>query len=168
MHPFFPQPASTNHHSTNTCGFSPSGLFTYTVLNSLIWIIVTISGGSITPEKWEAREFWTWKPAGRKPLLFRLFSKHQEWKEHKKNAAARKNGDNPDPVVDDDPEEEDLGDDDNESTARLRDPGGGGGPGRASLAESPVAGNNMTAGEREEKEEAIRVIYHQPFRTAGF
>ncbi|KAK0720374.1 permease family-domain-containing protein [Lasiosphaeris hirsuta] len=56
-----------------------AGLFTYTTLNSAIWLVIKLSGGSIMPKEYEQKEYWTWKPAGEKPWILRLFSKGRRW-----------------------------------------------------------------------------------------
>lgn len=57
----------------------PSGLFTYTGLNLMIGLVMWISRGSLVPKDYEQKEYWTWKPAGDKPILLRLFSRHRRW-----------------------------------------------------------------------------------------
>ena len=55
----------------------------YTSLNTMIWIIMWISGGRIEPRDYDLKEYWTWKPAGKKPWLFRLFTKGRFWKDQR-------------------------------------------------------------------------------------
>ncbi|KAK0635690.1 inner membrane protein yieG [Bombardia bombarda] len=52
-----------------------AGLFTYAGLNLMIWFIIKISRGSLTPVDYEYKEYWTWKPAGETPWIVRFFSK---------------------------------------------------------------------------------------------
>lgn len=59
------------------------GIFVYTVINSLIWIVMFVSGGELEPWEYNRKEYWTWKPAGRKPWLFRVFTKGQYWAEER-------------------------------------------------------------------------------------
>lgn len=59
------------------------GIFTYTVLNSLIWLVIFISRGELEPKDYGLKEYWTWRPAGRKPWLVRLFTKGQYWAEER-------------------------------------------------------------------------------------
>ncbi|KLU91430.1 inner membrane protein yieG [Magnaporthiopsis poae ATCC 64411] len=60
-----------------------AGIFTYTVLNSLIWLVIFISRGELEPKDYGLKEYWTWRPAGRKPWLIRLFTKGQYWAEER-------------------------------------------------------------------------------------
>ncbi|KAI6381469.1 hypothetical protein MCOR25_001164 [Pyricularia grisea] len=60
-----------------------AGIFVYTVINSLIWIVMFVSGGELEPWEYNRKEYWTWKPAGRKPWLFRVFTKGQYWAEER-------------------------------------------------------------------------------------
>lgn len=55
------------------------GLFTYTGLNLMIGLVMWISRGYFTPKDYDQKEYWTWKPAGEKPILLRLFSRRQRW-----------------------------------------------------------------------------------------
>ncbi|KAB5551006.1 permease family-domain-containing protein [Coniochaeta sp. 2T2.1] len=56
-----------------------AGLFTYTGLNLMIGFIMWVSRGALVPKDYDQKEYWTWKPAGEKPILLRLFSRHQRW-----------------------------------------------------------------------------------------
>ncbi|KAL8300676.1 hypothetical protein RB593_010151 [Gaeumannomyces tritici] len=60
-----------------------AGIFTYTVLNSLIWLVIFVSRGELEPKDYGRKEYWTWRPAGRKPWLIRLFTKGQYWAEER-------------------------------------------------------------------------------------
>ena len=51
------------------------GLFTYAGLNLAIRLITLLSRGTIRPTDYDLKEYWTWKPAGEKPLVIRLFSR---------------------------------------------------------------------------------------------
>ncbi|CAK7270011.1 hypothetical protein SEPCBS57363_003889 [Sporothrix epigloea] len=56
-----------------------AGLFVYIALNSLIWIVIRVTGGTIEPREYDLKEYWTWKPAGKKPAVFRLFARDSYW-----------------------------------------------------------------------------------------
>ena len=56
-----------------------AGLFVYIVLNSLIWAVMRVTGGSVEPREYDLKEYWTWKPAGKKPAAFRLFTRDSYW-----------------------------------------------------------------------------------------
>ncbi|CAK7202532.1 hypothetical protein SEUCBS139899_005256 [Sporothrix eucalyptigena] len=56
-----------------------AGLFVYIALNSLIWIVIRVTGGAIEPREYDLKEYWTWKPAGKKPAVFRLFTRDPYW-----------------------------------------------------------------------------------------
>lgn len=67
------------HINTETVLTHTSGLFTYTGLNLMIGFMMWISRGSLVPKDYDQKEYWTWKPAGQKPILLRLFSRRQHW-----------------------------------------------------------------------------------------
>ena len=48
-----------------------AGLFTYTVLNSMIYITKLMSGGRIEPPDADMAEYWTYKPGGNPPWFLR-------------------------------------------------------------------------------------------------
>ncbi|OIW29831.1 hypothetical protein CONLIGDRAFT_575771 [Coniochaeta ligniaria NRRL 30616] len=56
-----------------------AGLFTYTGLNLMIGFVMWISRGSLIPKDYDQKEYWTWRPAGEKPILLRIFSRRQRW-----------------------------------------------------------------------------------------
>ncbi|KAK4215930.1 ubiquitin carboxyl-terminal hydrolase [Rhypophila decipiens] len=56
-----------------------AGLFTYTVLNTMIWIVIKVSGEAILPMEYDQKEYWTWMPVGKKPWIFRIFSTNRFW-----------------------------------------------------------------------------------------
>ncbi|KAH8888792.1 hypothetical protein GQ53DRAFT_783495 [Thozetella sp. PMI_491] len=58
-----------------------AGLFTYAGLNVVVWIIMKVTGERIVPKDYELKEYWTWKPAGEKPWIIRVFSKTRIWEE---------------------------------------------------------------------------------------
>jgi AGZA family xanthine/uracil permease-like MFS transporter len=37
------------------------------------------SRGTIRPRDYDLKEYWTWKPAGEKPLIIRFFSRKGVW-----------------------------------------------------------------------------------------
>jgi AGZA family xanthine/uracil permease-like MFS transporter len=57
-----------------------TGLFTYTVLNGLIYVTKKISGGRIQPPDADAAEYWTYKPGGGTPPWFIRASQRRWWK----------------------------------------------------------------------------------------
>lgn len=61
-----------------------SGLFVYTALNGMIWAIMTLSRGGLEPKDYQYKEYWTWKPAGEKPWIVRVFSKGKFWEDERK------------------------------------------------------------------------------------
>ncbi|KAK3940785.1 permease family-domain-containing protein [Diplogelasinospora grovesii] len=56
-----------------------AGLFTYTGLNLMIWVVMKVSGDSVVPMSYDQKEYWTWRPAGEKPWVVRLFTKGRFW-----------------------------------------------------------------------------------------
>jgi AGZA family xanthine/uracil permease-like MFS transporter len=48
-----------------------AGLFTYTVLNGLIYITKLVSRGKIQPPDADLKEYWTYKPGGQLPWFIR-------------------------------------------------------------------------------------------------
>lgn len=65
-------------------GFLQSGLFVYTALNGMIWAVMALSRGALEPKDYQHREYWTWKPAGEKPWIVRIFSKGKFWEDERK------------------------------------------------------------------------------------
>ncbi|KAG8159592.1 hypothetical protein KVR01_010229 [Diaporthe batatas] len=61
-----------------------AGLFVYTALNGMIWAIMTLSRGGLEPKDYQYKEYWTWKPAGEKPWIVRVFSKGKFWEDERK------------------------------------------------------------------------------------
>lgn len=61
-----------------------SGLFVYTALNGMIWAVMTLSRGGLEPKDYQYKEYWTWKPAGEKPWIVRVFSKGRFWEDERK------------------------------------------------------------------------------------
>lgn len=60
------------------------GLFVYTVLNGMIWAVMFLSRGAYEPKDYHRREYWTWKPAGEKPWIFRVFTKGKFWEDERR------------------------------------------------------------------------------------
>lgn len=65
-----------------------SGLFTYTVINGSIWIVVKLSGETILPENYEMKQYWTWRPPGEKPWIVRAVFRLIYWAKHHKDRHA--------------------------------------------------------------------------------
>lgn len=61
-----------------------SGLFVYTALNGMIWAVMFLSRGAYEPKDYHRREYWTWKPAGEKPWIFRVFTKGRVWEDERR------------------------------------------------------------------------------------
>jgi hypothetical protein len=47
-----------------------SGLMTYVVINTIIWLIRLASGGRLEAADWEMAEPWNWNPQGGTPPWF--------------------------------------------------------------------------------------------------
>lgn len=43
-----------------------------------------LSGGAYEPKDYHRREYWTWKPAGEKPWIFRMFTKGRFWEDERR------------------------------------------------------------------------------------
>lgn len=56
----------------------------YTTLNSLIWVVMFLSRGVYEPRDYYRREYWTWKPAGEKPWIVRVFTKGRFWEDERR------------------------------------------------------------------------------------
>ncbi|KAF5710949.1 major facilitator superfamily transporter [Fusarium mundagurra] len=50
-----------------------AGMFLYTALNLMISLTVRLSGDRLEPDNYDMKEYWTWKPPGRKPWFVRAF-----------------------------------------------------------------------------------------------
>lgn len=136
-------PSSPENHTNRD---AISGLFAYTVLNTLIYLVVKISRGSITPENWQHKEIWTWRPAGEKPLLLRIFSREKSWKDKRVGAKEP-------PLVGG-----------GESTASLHTSVRTSVPGDSTLG----AGSATGAEEKQPADPIHRVPSPRPFRTTQF
>jgi adenine/guanine/hypoxanthine permease len=49
----------------------------------MIWAVIKLSGDTIHPLDYELKEYWTWKPVGEKPWIFRVFTKGRFWEDHR-------------------------------------------------------------------------------------
>ena len=45
----------------------------------MIGFTMWLSRGSLAPKDYDQKEYWTWKPAGEKPIIVRIFSRRQHW-----------------------------------------------------------------------------------------
>lgn len=43
-----------------------------------------LSRGAYEPKDYHRREYWTWKPAGEKPWIFRVFTKGRFWEDERR------------------------------------------------------------------------------------
>lgn len=43
-----------------------------------------LSRGTYEPKDYHRREYWTWKPAGEKPWIFRMFTKGRFWEDERR------------------------------------------------------------------------------------
>ncbi|KAF5230779.1 hypothetical protein FAUST_9636 [Fusarium austroamericanum] len=50
-----------------------SGMFLYATINILVTLTVRISGGTLEPENYNFKEYWTWKAPRDKPWYIRMF-----------------------------------------------------------------------------------------------
>lgn len=50
----------------------------------MIWAVMVVSRGALEPKDYQFREYWTWKPAGEKPWIVRVFSKGKIWEDERK------------------------------------------------------------------------------------
>lgn len=57
-----------------------AGLFTYTILNGLIYLTKVISRGKIQPPDADNAEYWTYKPAGSIPPWFIRAAQGKLWR----------------------------------------------------------------------------------------
>ncbi|KAJ2902313.1 putative inner membrane protein yieg protein [Zalerion maritima] len=53
-----------------------AAIFVYTALNLMIWATTKISRGSIKPAEYDLKQYWTWKPAGKRPWMIRAVKNH--------------------------------------------------------------------------------------------
>lgn len=44
---------------------------------------MVLSRGAYEPKDYHRREYWTWKPAGEKPWIFRVFTKSRFWEDER-------------------------------------------------------------------------------------
>lgn len=50
----------------------------------MIWAVMTLSRGGLEPKDYQYKEYWTWKPAGEKPWIVRVFSKGRFWEDERR------------------------------------------------------------------------------------
>lgn len=48
-------------------------------------MVMFLSRGTYEPKDYHRREYWTWKPAGEKPWVFRVFTKGRFWEDERRN-----------------------------------------------------------------------------------
>ncbi|KAK4127465.1 hypothetical protein N657DRAFT_661582 [Parathielavia appendiculata] len=65
-----------------------AGLFTYTVINCAIWVVVKVSGERIIPQHYDLKEYWSWRPPGDKPWIVRAVLGFIYWAKHRKDCSA--------------------------------------------------------------------------------
>lgn len=51
-----------------------------------------LSRGAYEPKDYHRREYWTWKPAGEKPWIFRVFTKGRFWEDERRNQKRLRGG----------------------------------------------------------------------------
>ncbi|KAK0674063.1 putative inner membrane protein [Cercophora samala] len=56
-----------------------AGIFSYAGINLCIWAIIKLSRGTIMPENYDLKEYWTWRPPGERPWLFRKIGEGLFW-----------------------------------------------------------------------------------------
>ncbi|VBB76345.1 Putative Inner membrane protein [Podospora comata] len=56
-----------------------AGIFSYAGINLCIWVIIKLSRGTIMPENYDMKEYWTWRPPGERPWLFRKIGEAIFW-----------------------------------------------------------------------------------------
>ncbi|KAH6840980.1 permease family-domain-containing protein [Chaetomium sp. MPI-CAGE-AT-0009] len=64
------------------------GLFAYIVINGAIYIVVKVSGDTITPANYELKEYWSWRPPGEKPWIARAVIRCIDWARYRKDRDA--------------------------------------------------------------------------------
>lgn len=50
----------------------------------MIWAVMALSRGGLEPKDYQYKEYWTWKPAGEKPWIVRVFSKGRFWEDERR------------------------------------------------------------------------------------
>ncbi|CAG9993823.1 unnamed protein product [Clonostachys byssicola] len=50
-----------------------AGIFVYTVLNTIIFLIVYVSGHELKPREHDMKEYWSWKTTGKAPWFLRIY-----------------------------------------------------------------------------------------------
>jgi AGZA family xanthine/uracil permease-like MFS transporter len=65
-----------------------SGLFTYTIINGAIWVVVKVSQNKLIPENYDLKEYWSWRPPGERPWIVRAVLRFIYWTRHRKDRSA--------------------------------------------------------------------------------
>ncbi|KAL2195053.1 hypothetical protein P885DRAFT_70640 [Corynascus similis CBS 632.67] len=65
-----------------------AGLFAYVVINSTIYVVVRLSGQTIVPEKYDMKEYWSWRLPGEKPWIVKALLQCIHWARRRKDRAA--------------------------------------------------------------------------------
>lgn len=58
----------------------------------MIWAVMFLSRSAYEPKDYHRREYWTWKPAGEKPWIFRVFTKGRFWEDERRNKKRLRRG----------------------------------------------------------------------------
>jgi AGZA family xanthine/uracil permease-like MFS transporter len=53
---------------------------------------MVLSGGRLMPHDYDLGEVWTWKPAGEKPWIVRIFTKGRVWDDKGESTAGEDSG----------------------------------------------------------------------------
>ncbi|KAK4191398.1 ubiquitin carboxyl-terminal hydrolase [Podospora australis] len=62
-----------------------AGIFSYVGINLCIWVVIKLSGDTVVPKNYELKEYWTWKPPGEKPWIYRMVVRFIFWLKRLKN-----------------------------------------------------------------------------------
>ncbi|KAK3902549.1 permease family-domain-containing protein [Staphylotrichum tortipilum] len=65
-----------------------SGLFTYTIINGAVYLVVKLSGERIIPENYDLKEYWSWRPPGERPWAARALYRILYWTRRRKDRNA--------------------------------------------------------------------------------
>ncbi|EAQ86043.1 hypothetical protein CHGG_07296 [Chaetomium globosum CBS 148.51] len=65
-----------------------AGIFAYVIINGAIHIVVKVSGDTITPQNYDLKEYWSWRPPGDKPWMARAIVRCIDWARYKKDRDA--------------------------------------------------------------------------------
>lgn len=58
----------------------------------MIWAVMTLSRGGLEPKDYQYKEYWTWKPAGEKPWIVRVFTKGKFWEDERRRQQRSRDG----------------------------------------------------------------------------